>query len=287
MFLPGNIRKELSYLYKARIRRPGLSDYAILLLVLGVFRNALDLSRTSQDPLALQVNAIHAAEQGHTPKPESMPKISPTIHKAMEYLQILCPEDETSSRRTNLKTATLHHYHTIGIVLGIPLGELFCYLGYRVTSLDVARCQQRLKAWIQLNDQDARQVAFHAGRLFGHLRNSNMHGYWEGRAMFTACLSLWVYSENTGPELTNEEISSKPTIRLDQPLSGEIKQSWFQAGQEMRPALAGVGSISGPAGVTRLVQEGSRVLNMSSIWPICQVQGEALCIFHKLRSAGG
>jgi len=229
------------------------------------------------------------------PESESMPETFPGTRRAMEYLQILCPENEEVPRLSSLKSAILHHYHTIGILLGIPLGELFCYCGYRVTSADISHCQNRLRVWVQQRGREARQVAFHAGRVFAYIRHSNMYGYYEGRAMMVACLSLWIYGEMAGlhptpnSETTIDRIGHilTSTIRLDQHLSRQVEQSWVQNGAVMRPYLAGVGNILGADGVSRLVQEGSRVLCASCTWPLCDAMGKALRIFHKLRSGTG
>ena len=291
MYLPGSIRKELNQLYDNKTRRSELGDFAILLLVLGVFRDALDLWRSSRAGIGLHLNTTH---DFHAPSPVSvsMPITSPVIQKAMEYLQILCPEREEISTRSSLKSAIFHHYHTIGVVLGIPLGELVCFLGYRVTSADISHCRDRLRAWVQNHDRDARQVVLHAGRLFARIRHSTMHGYWEGRAIFIACLSLWIYGEysqhySRAQHATNGDlVESNPaaTIRLDQYIEREAEQSWLQNGEGMRPCMAGVGGVLGTDGVSRLVQESSCVLSASSIWPISAVLGNALRIYHKLRS---
>ena len=211
-------------------------------------------------------------------------------HKAMEYLRILCSKQEEVPRVSSLKSAILHHYHTIGVLLSIPLGELFCYCGYRVTSTDVSRCEMRLRAWIQQRGREARRVAFHASRLFGYIRHSNMYGYYEGRAMLIACQALWIYASISGSvSVINSENTTNgldvptSTIRLDQPLTRQTEESWLKDGNTMRPYLAGVGSIIGVDGVSRLIQEGSRIMCSCSTWPLSDVLGKCLRIYHQIR----
>ena len=224
--------------------------------------------------------------QQHNSGSVSISNTIPVAQKALEYLQILCSENEESSRLSPLKSTTKHHYHAIGIVLSVPLCELFCYLGYRVTSVDIARCRHTLRSWFQQHDREARQMALHAGKLFACIRQSNLHGYYEGRAMLIACLSLWIYSDNVrSPSDLPSERTIIPTIRLDQHLGKQIEETWLQDGTCMRAYLTGVGNIMKPDGVSRLIQEASRVLCASSIWPISDAQGKALQIFHKLRTS--
>ncbi|RFU35776.1 hypothetical protein B7463_g563, partial [Scytalidium lignicola] len=291
IYLPLSIRQELKHLYRTKTRRHGLGDFAILLVVLGVFRSALELRNSIQEGFYFQSDVIHETPR-HGSETESEPDIITGNRKAMEYLQILCPENEEVLRLSSLKSAVLHHYHTIGIVLGIPLGELFCYGGYRVTSLDISHCRNRLRVWVQQRGREARQVTLHASRVFADIRHSNMHGYYEGRAMLVACMSLWIYGEIAGlhPSLSSQGVDNgsghitTSTVRLDQHLSREVEQSWVEDGARMRPYLAGVGSILGSDGVCRFIQEGSRVLYASNRWPLCGVMGNALQIFHRHQS---
>jgi hypothetical protein len=282
----------LNNLYKTSVRQQELGDFAVLLLAVGVFRNAMEIQRAFHEGFSLLPNAIQDTAQLDM-ESESMSETFPATHKAMEYLRILCPENKEVARVSSLKSAILHHYHAIGILLSIPLGELFCYCGYRVTSTDIAHCETRLKAWFQQHGREARRMAFHASRLFAYIRHSNMHGYYEGRAMLIACQALWVYAATAGSILpvdgkdSTEDQSghiSTSLIRLDQPLTNQAEESWLQNGDEMRPYLAGVGSIVGAEGVSRLVQEGSRVMCASSTWPLSNVLGKCLRIYHQLRT---
>ena len=227
------------------------------------------------------------------PKSYAMAETFPTTRKAMDYLRVLCPANEEVPSLSSLKSAIVHHYHAIGVLLRIPLGELFCYCGYRVTSTDIAHCETRLKAWVQRHGEEARQVAFHAGRLFASIRHSNLHYHYEGRMMLIACQALWIYAATAeSTSLLNGEDqaelstgrTSASSIRLDQALTREAEESWIRNGDQMRPCLAGVGSLHGAEGISRLVQEGSRVMCASSTWPLNVAQGKCLRIYHQVRS---
>src|ERR1700677_1089922 len=226
IYQPLSIRQELQNLYKTRSHRHGLSDVATHLLVMGVFRSAIQHRRSLQEGFDSQPSSTENNPR-HNPGSDPLPETFPGTRKAMDYLQVLCWENEEMPRLSSLRSAIQHHYHTIGILLGIPLGELFCYSGYRVTSADISRCQNRLRNWVQQRGREARQVAFHAGRLFGYIRHSNMRGYYECRAMMVACQSLWIYGEMAGldPSLNSETAIdpngqvSTSIIRLDQYLS--------------------------------------------------------------------
>lgn len=304
-YQPLNIRQELSYLYRTGTRRQGLGDFAVLLLVMGVFRSALRMRQGLHESYYQQPSHGHTASDGSPlsglSKSTPRPKLSSGNAKAMEYLQILCSDDQETPRLSSLKSSILHHYHTIGIILGISLGELFCYCGYRVTSEEMVRCRNRLQTWIRQDGVEARQVALHAGRLFGYIRQSNMRGYYEGRAFMIACQSLWIYGElactdptvlgpmsnadgtgtGTGPDHANP-----PTVRLDQCLNRESEQSWLLHGMTIRPYLAGVGCILDVDGVARLIQEGSRVLCGTRTWGFCHVMGKALRVWQLFRTQG-
>lgn len=252
---------------------------------MGVFRGALQLRLSYQESLYLQAGGT----LGDSPHSSSgpLPKNFPGSSKAMQYLQILCPEDDSRHGRSLLKTITFHHYHIIGVLLGLSLGELFCYCGFRVTKEEVFRCRTRLHSWIQQRGIEARQVAMHAGRLFGYIRQSSMFGYYEGRAFVIACQSLWIFSELSNITLpsNNEPHNTETlTVRLDQSLSPEDEQAWILNGAHTRPYLAGVGCILGPDGVSRLIREGSRVLVAARTWGFAPVLGRALEIWHRLQT---
>lgn len=281
----------MNNLYNTGIRQQGLGDFAVLLLVVGVFRNASELRHAFQEGFCLLPSAMQGPTQSNGDA-ESMSEPFPATHKAMKYLRILCPDNEEVPRRSSLKSAIILHYHTIGILQRVPLGELFCFCGYRVTNTDITYCENRLKSWAQSRGREARQVAFHAGRVFATIRHSNMHGYYESRAMLVACQALWIFAATAGlsssldgencVEDQNGQVPSS-TIRLDQALSKQAEESWLQEGERMRPCLAGVGSIMGAEGVSRLIEEGSRVLCASSTWPLSNVLGKCLRIYYHVR----
>jgi hypothetical protein len=209
----------------------------------------------------------------------------------MKYLQILCPVEEVS-RHTSLKSVMVQHYHVVVILMALDLGELFCYCGFRVTSEEITRCESRLRRWVHEQGAQARQVVLHAGRLFGFTRLSNRRGYFEARAFMIACQTLWIYGEMARPGLTS--IGGVPqgqggesevtVVRLDQ--YDQNDQAWIVDGATMRPYLAGVGCILDKDGVTRLIQEGTRVLRDTRTWGFAPVMAKALKVWHQLRSNG-
>lgn len=258
---------------------------------MGIFRGALQLRRSFQEGFYLQPGDTLGDTLSGTSPSASISKNFPGPGKAMQYLQILCTDDDATRAHSLLMSSILHHYHTIGILLGLSLGELFCYCGFRVTSEEISRCRGRLLSWVQQCDSEARQVAMHAGRLFGYIRQSNMRAYYESRAFMIACQSLWIFGELSKLDPPASNISHKsrddtdfPTVRLDQCLSQEDEQAWILNGAGTRPYLAGVGCILGPDGVARLIQEGSRVLLASRTWAFAPVMGRALRIWHQFQS---
>ncbi|OAL18164.1 hypothetical protein AYO22_10941 [Fonsecaea multimorphosa] len=292
-YLPLSIREELNNLYRTHVRQQGLGDYAILVLILGVFRNAAEVRRVLDEGCHL---LPYFAQSKTQPAPVSYTRAEtfPTIHKAMEYLRVLCPADEEVPRLSSLKSAILLHYHAVGILLRIPLGELYCYCGYRVTSTDIAHCEARLKVWAQQHGEEVRQVALHASRLFAHIRRSNLHYHYEGRMMLISCQALWIYTATAQSSLSlggHKDQTEHPSghglsssIRLDQGLTREAVEAWIRNGQQMVPCLAGVGSLQGVQGIARLIQEGSRIMMAASRWPLNIAQGRCLRIYHQLRS---
>lgn len=256
------------------------------MLVMGIFRDAMDMWRSSRSGLGAHLAAMEDPSQYPG---ESAFRQNPlaVAQRSLEFLQILCLRIEAIPHDGSLKSVLAHHCHAVGIAIRLPLSELFCYMGYRVTSIDIMHCRQRLKTWFSRYERDARQVALHAGQLFASIRQSRMHGYYEGRAMLIACLSLWAFGDNARSNILGEGVNIAPTYRLDDPSGPQIDESWLQDGAGMRPCLAGVGSIIGVDGVSRLINEGSRVLCSSSVWPISDVQGKALQIFHNLRRGDG
>lgn len=92
-----------------------------------------------------------------------------------------------------------------------------------------------------------------------------------------------ILSEETQTSRDIEERFEK-SFRLDRPLHEHLERTWECDGAEMRPYLAGVRSILGAKGVSRVIDERVRILRASNFWPVCNVMGRALTIFHKNRS---
>lgn len=248
---------------------------------MGIFRSALLIRRSFQENIHLQ-SSTTTDSPSSTAGSTSAAGAFPSISKAMRYLQILCPEEDQTPQHSPLKSTIIQHYHAIGILLGLSLGELFCWCGFRVSSEEVTRCRHRLRVWIQRHGSQAREVVRHAGLLFGCIRRSDMRAYHEGRAFMIACQTLWVYGELFEPP--SAEQTSSPTVRLDQRLSSQDEQSWITDGARIRPYLAGVGCMLGAAGVNRLIQEGSRVLCKTRTWGFSNVMGKALKLWHQFQS---
>ncbi|KAJ9603153.1 hypothetical protein H2200_012448 [Cladophialophora chaetospira] len=289
LYQPLGIKAELAYLYKFKRRREGLGDFSIFLLLMGVFRSALQIRRGFQQGLYHYLSATDDTTPHDGSNSERTPRPVPDLSKVMKYLQILCPSDEMPNHST-LKSAIVQHYHTMGILMALDLGELFCYCGFRVSRKEVLQCRHRLRKWVLQRDTEARRVVLHAGRLFGYIRQSKLRGYFEGRAFIIACQALWIYGEmadyetitnNEGRQVRNGE-SEVQTVRLDQ--WEEDGQSWILNGAHLRPYLAGVGCILGKDGVNRLIQEGSRVLLATHTWGFFPTMGKALRIWHRLRA---
>ncbi|KIY00202.1 uncharacterized protein Z520_03887 [Fonsecaea multimorphosa CBS 102226] len=287
-YLPFGIRRELKDLYSSGSLKPGLGDFALLLLIVGVYRNAVEIRGAFRDGSDLLSAAVNGPTMP-TGEVSSLSDIALVNAKAMKFINILRPRHEHQSTLSSLTKAVIHHCHIVGMLLGITLREIMAFSGYRVTSTDIALCEDRLKVWVRDHGREAREVAIHAGRLFSAIRKSSMYGYYEGRALLVACQTLWIYGA-TADLLTplpadgcDSERDVSSTIRLDQSLDKEAEESWLQRGETMRPCLAGVGSILGPDGVARLIHEGSRILRASRVWPLCDTMAKALKICHHLR----
>lgn len=158
---------------------------------MGVFRDAIQARENKPLTLALpaatiQDNLFQAPASGRDPAAGQLADTRATI----TFLKILLPGHEDSSTSLCLKSVIQHHFHSIGLLLRMPLRELFCYCGYRVTDVDIQNCKNRVRLWIHQRGPKACQMAYHAGQLFGQTRNSGSYSYYEGRAMMIACLAL-------------------------------------------------------------------------------------------------
>lgn len=285
-----DIRWELSYLYRNRVLRQEMGDLSILLLTTGVFMDAIQSRRTAD-----LSNLAGSTLDGRRPH-NRQGSINSAPTWATECLQILFPDDYAIGKGPGLQAVIFHHHHVICILLNVPFGDLFCYSGWRATNADIIKCRNRLKLWVTECGEDARRVALHAGRLFGHIRSSDMNGYHEPTTMLIACLTLCIYAEFGGvrpdaaqdhdiTQLGNGDLGS--VFRLDKAFAeGEMRQ-WLQAGSGMRPYLAGVGSILGRDGAARLVNEGAQILCSSTTWPLSGLLGKSLRLYHELGSRIG
>ncbi|EHK50798.1 hypothetical protein TRIATDRAFT_134223 [Trichoderma atroviride IMI 206040] len=288
---PLSIRQELNNLYRNKTYSQNLGDFSTLLLVLGVFRTALRYRHCLEDGFWSPPSFAGDGLQPDNVQ-DITPETFPGTSRAMEYLRILCSGIEELPRLSSLKSAILIHHHSIGILLGISIGELFCYSGYRVSSDDILECQNRLRTWIRQRGGEARQVALHAGKLYGCIRHSNMYAYFEGRAMMASCQALWIYGEISGASaqqnvervLDQNQVTIAPIFRLDQKNSQHDEQTWLERGASIRPYLAGVGCILGSDGAARLIQEVVRVLCDAPTWGRCLAMGKGLQLLHRIRS---
>lgn len=285
-----DIRWELLYLYRNRALRQEMGELSILLLTMGVFMDAVQF----QGRADLSASADSTPDGRYPHKAQGF--LPPAPQWATECLQILCPDSCTIGKGPSLKLVIYHHYHIICILLNLPFGELFCYGGWRVTSADISKCRNRLRLWVTECGEDARRVALHAGRLFGHIRSSDLNGYYESTTMLIACFTLCIYGEfgALGPDavqdhaitqLGNGDLGS--VFRLDRAVAAGEVQQWLRAGSSMRPYLAGVGSIMGRDGAARIVDEGARIMCSSTAWRISGLLGESLRIYHELGSRTG
>lgn len=126
--MPLDICQELNHLYSTRMQQAELDNCAILLLTMGIFRDTLQLQQNNV--FDLQRAALNDHLHHYMPLCKSVPKTFLGTRVAIEYLQILCLEYSNTQKLPSLKSVILHHYYSIGILLGMLLWELFCYYSY-------------------------------------------------------------------------------------------------------------------------------------------------------------
>lgn len=270
-YQPRDLRCEKEYVYRFKTRRDGLGDFATLVLLLAVFGDVRLMQ--NRPPSAFSTTSSLELRSGW-------------VETALEYLDIICPDEQSPPTDPSLKPALMHHKHLIGLLMHISLRDVFCFSGWRVTLEDALKGRQRLKLWFVHNRNEARRAVLHAGRLFALLRTASAGGHYEPRGMLIACLMLWANAELVNDDANEYGACEKVVpIRLDRSLDKTAVQDWLDGhAAQARPYLAGVGAISGNTAAGQIVREGARIMESWKAWPIGHVMGVVMKIYHSMLS---
>ena len=289
-----------------------MGHFACLLLTMGVYRQSVQLQHNESFGLGGDNPPNTFTEASFSPAYAAGSTLSGS-RGATNRLYRLYHQQAVANLHGNsspaLGSALTDHYHITNVLLRVPSRDLFGYCGYRVNKSDMTDCSRRLRSWVKQRGPEAREAVFHASCLFSRIRDSGMLGYYEGRSLMIACIVLWVYSDATGRqgrEKEEEDMGSDTVItrrcqdrdqrftekeqvtvrpcRLDLIPDGVVDDIWIRGGAGLDPYLPGVGNIMGSDGVSRLIRETSRLLRTNACWPMYEVSGRALVIFHALRS---
>ncbi|KAF4878033.1 Zinc finger protein klf1 [Colletotrichum siamense] len=254
------LREEMQPLYKQNPLPENVGGYALLILLFCFFRDHLFLKQVENQGLSAVNNDEERVTSGMSRWSRTWLLLDPT--KRPNY--------------TRIRTVAIQYYHIIGLIIELPLKDLYAFAGWRVTRFKQRETRQRLMAWVSEHGDRARSAALHAGRIFRQCRNRSSCGYQEPCAMLIASLTLWMYNSSLTTQLlacreSYIEQTQPPILRLDEDSDREEAWDWIQTGKKARPFVAGIGDIHMPGGHSKAVNQAINILSSLKEWQIGQL----------------
>lgn len=210
-----------------------------------------------------------------------IPSYSKWRNSACDCLDILhWTANGTIAKANGREHPTILHLHTARIIILAPFREIRLLVNLLLTRGVDWEDRQRiiewhyLLRWIKHDQYKARLAVIHAGSVLYHVRKYSTHAFHEPVAIFLAVLTLWTYGlcykQASGEAMTSRRDSNSgpSAIKLDQPCSDELVQSFVREGHRMTGMLTNVGDICAPHGPEQILRVGCEALSALHCWGI-------------------
>ncbi|KAF3800930.1 hypothetical protein GCG54_00010204 [Colletotrichum gloeosporioides] len=240
-----SLRHELDILYQQKETPVGITNLNLLLLTLGIYRDA------------------------------------PNQQAAIQRLDILRSAEGIGSPTDTFKSLINQHYHALSLLSHFPLRQLNSFSGWRISPTIRQTVDRKLSIWLEENEAKARIVVYHAAKLLSWLRDHPTNSHHEPMALLTGTLALWMFTalgkHNKADSSSRSLLQSSPasdgtpklvTLRLDKEIEEETLVKWTSGDRGMRPYMGGVGSLIEQGASRRLVQESQRIFSLQTGWSL-------------------
>jgi hypothetical protein len=167
-------------------------------------------------------------------------------------------------------SSAIAHFHLVNVLLNAPLRDLISFASLEKSNAHARQVEARLRRWLG-EGQRARRAFFHAGSLFGYVKDHCRLEYYGAIALTVATLTLWVYNLLLGRHASQENASLKnSTMRLDGSTDSSSVKAWIIEGAPIRLFVAEVGNLCHPDANSRIIQVACQTLLSTSSWGMTQ-----------------
>jgi hypothetical protein len=240
-----------------------------------IYRTTWDISQLLNNPLIDKTTTtILTGSQGSLPDSLSpfCSEISSEIAliplARLQTIEAAINEAALSSSASN--SSAIAHFHLVNVLLNAPLRDLISFASLEKSSnAHTRQVEARLRRWLR-EGQRARCAFFHAGSLFGYVKDHCRSEYYGAIALTVATLTLWVYNLLLGRHASQENASLKNTMRLDGSTDSSSVKAWIVEGAPIRLFVAEVGNLCHPDANSRIIQVACQTLLSTSSWGMTQ-----------------
>ena len=239
-----------------------------------IYRTTWDISQLLNNPLIDKATTIFTGSQGSLPDSlspfcsELSSEIALIPLARLQTMEAAINEAALSSSASN--SSAIAHFHLVNVLLNAPLRDLISFASLEKSNVHARQVEARLRRWLR-EGQRARCAFFHAGSLFGYVKDHCRSEYYGAIALTVATLTLWVYNLLLGRHASQENASLKnTTMRLDGSTDSSSVKAWIVEGAPIRLFVAEVGNLCHPDANSRIIQVACQTLLSTSSWGMTQ-----------------
>jgi hypothetical protein len=240
-----------------------------------IYRTTWDISQLLNNPLIDKATTIFTGSQGSLPDSLSpfCSEISSEVAliplARLQTIEAAINEAALSPSASN--SSAIAHFHLVNVLLNAPLRDLISFASLEKSNVHARQVEARLRRWLR-EGQRARCAFFHAGSLFGYVKDHCRLEYYGAIALTVATLTLWVYNLLLGRHASQENASLKnsTTMRLDGSTDSSSVKAWIVEGAPIRLFVAEVGNLCHPDANSRIIQVACQTLLSTSSWGMTQ-----------------
>jgi hypothetical protein len=239
-----------------------------------IYRTTWDIPQLLNNPLIDKATTIFTGSQGSLPDSLSpfCSEISSEVAliplARLQTIEAAINEAALSPSASN--SSAIAHFHLVNVLLNAPLRDLISFASLEKSNVHARQVEARLRRWLR-EGQRARCAFFHAGSLFGYVKDHCRLEYYGAIALTVATLTLWVYNLLLGRHASQENASLKnTTMRLDGSTDSSSVKAWIVEGAPIRLFVAEVGNLCHPDANSRIIQVACQTLLSTSSWGMTQ-----------------
>lgn len=239
-----------------------------------IYRTTWDISQLLNNPLIDKATTIFTGSQGSLPDSLSpfCSEISSEVAliplARLQTIEAAINEAALSPSASN--SSAIAHFRLVNVLLNAPLRDLISFASLEKSNVHARQVEARLRRWLR-EGQRARCAFFHAGSLFGYVKDHCRLEYYGAIALTVATLTLWVYNLLLGRHASQENASLKnTTMRLDGSTDSSSVKAWIVEGAPIRLFVAEVGNLCHPDANSRIIQVACQTLLSTSSWGMTQ-----------------